>query len=126
MITELFLAFLAGAIIGSKVREVWMHMTFREILKDLGVTESQMRELARRNQIELPDLEPQDRPNLPELEVKLEKIGDMIYAYSVKDDQFLGQGRDRDKLIESLTHNLTNVRVTIAKEHGAELLADKT
>jgi hypothetical protein len=38
------------------------------------------------------------------------------------DDQFLGQGKTREELIEHLKKNLSNVRVIVAEENGAKLI----
>jgi hypothetical protein len=56
------------------------------------------------------------------MEIKLEQHQGVIYAYRIDDGQFLGQGVDRDELIESLKKNLANVRLIIAEEHGAKLI----
>jgi hypothetical protein len=115
--------------IGWKVNEAWMLLSFRTILQELKVSNDQLQKIARDKGIQLtetePDTDSDPGQNLPELEVRLEKIGDQIFAYSLKDDLFLGQGTDRDSLVQRLTENLTNVRVTIAKEHGADLIYTK-
>lgn len=108
-----------GFILGKAAADAYNQMVFREILKDLGVTEQQMRDLAEKNGISV--LKPTE-PELPILEVRLEKIGSVIYAYRKSDDQFLGQGTDRDALVQRLTDNLNNVRVIISKEDGADLI----
>ena len=92
----------------------------KSLLKDLGVSE---RELERVRQQLAKDLEPEsEEPELTELEVKIEKIGTTLYAYELENDQFLAQGRDREELLENLKHNLNNVRITVSKEHGADLI----
>lgn len=112
-----FLGLLIGFWLGRVVTSAITAVTFKEILKDLGVTERQLRELKDRV-----DREDQPDTKLQVLEIKLEQIGSTIYAYRKDNDQFLGQGDDREALIKRLTENLTNVRVIIAKEDGADLL----
>ncbi len=102
-----------------------MALSFREILRDLGVTEQQLRKLARNNDIDLPTENPRDsegEPTLTPMEIKIEEVQGMLYAYRLDNNQFLGQGVDRDQLIDRLKENLTNVRLIIAKEDGADLL----
>jgi hypothetical protein len=115
--------------IGWKVNEAWMLLSFRTILQELKISNDQLVKIARDKGIQLtetdPDPEPESDPGVPALlEVRLEQIDGQIFAYSLKDDQFLGQGTDRDTLVQRLTENLTNVRVIIAKEHGADLIYD--
>jgi len=123
---ELLIITVLAFFVGWKASEFWMLITFKTLLEDLKVSESDLRRVAREKGITLPErIDAKSEPELAELEVRLEKIGDTIYAYSIKDDQFLGQGTDRDTLIQRLTENLTNVRVIIAKEHGADLIYTK-
>ena len=123
---ELLIITVLAFFVGWKASEFWMLITFKTLLEDLKVSESDLRRVAREKGINLPErIDAKSEPELAELEVRLEKIGDTIYAYSIKDDQFLGQGTDRDTLVQRLTENLTNVRVIIAKEHGADLIYTK-
>lgn len=123
---ELLIITVLAFLVGWKASEFWMLITFKTLLEDLKVSESDLRRVAEAKGITLPARpDAKIEPQLAELEVRLEKIGDMIYAYSLKDDQFLGQGTDREALIQRLTENLTNVRITIAKEHGADLIYTK-
>jgi hypothetical protein len=123
---ELLIITVLAFFVGWKASEFWMLITFKTLLEDLKVSESDLRKVAREKGITLPErIDSRSEPQLAELEVRLEKIGDQIFAYSIKDDQFLGQGTDRDSLVQRLTENLTNVRVIIAKEHGADLIYTK-
>ena len=112
-------SFAVGWFLGSKFTSLWLHTTFREILKDLGVTETQLRAMAEKNGVPASQLPTQ---TLPGVEVKLEQINGVIFAFRKDNDQFLGQGPDREQLIQRLTENLTNVRVIISKEDGADYL----
>jgi hypothetical protein len=122
METILNLLIVAG--IGWWAGSAWTAMVlrsgFQKILKELGVTDQQMIKLARDNGIGVESSA--DEPELASVEIKLEQHLGVIYAYRLKDNQFLGQGSDRDELIESLKKNLANVRLIIAEEHGAKLI----
>lgn len=115
-------SFAVGWFLGSKFTSLWLHTTFREILKDLGVTEAQLRTMAEKNGVPISHLPQSAEPQLPVVEVKLEQINGVIFAFRKDNDQFLGQGPDREQLIQRLTENLTNVRVIISKEDGADYL----
>jgi hypothetical protein len=96
---------------------------FQEILRGLGVTERQLKDLMLRQQQQLTDQAPQESTaDLTVVEVRLEQMGDVLYAYRKSDHQFLGQGTDLDTLVDRLNHNLTPCRVVIHKEDGADLL----
>lgn len=118
---EDYILFTLGLVIGFWLGKIVTNaintISFREILKDLNVTEQQLRDL--RRDLDDPDSE---SPAAAVIEVKLEQHGDTIYAYRKDNDQFLGQGPDREALIERLRQNLTNARVVIAKEDGADLI----
>ena len=110
-----------GWAIGSAVTRAWLLWTFRELLKDLGITTDQLQTLARKNGLEIAELEEKSQ-ELPTLEVRIEQHQGVLYAYRKDDDHFLGQGPDREQLIDRLKENLTNVRLIIREEDGAELI----
>lgn len=121
MIFEFIIVFFLGWFLGSKMTSAWLHLTFREILKDLGVTTDQMRSLARKNGVDF--TEPEfEKSSLPVLEVRIEQHEGILFAFRKDTDQFLAQGPDREALVKRLTENLTNVRVIIDKEDGADYL----
>jgi len=96
---------------------------FREILKELGVTERQLNDLMLRQQQQLAGHTSQEpTAELDVVEVRLEQMGDVIYAYRKSDDQFLGQGCDRDSLIQRLNQNLTSCKLVVDVDDGADLL----
>jgi hypothetical protein len=125
METILNLLIVAG--IGWWAGSAWTAMVlrsgFQKILKELGVTNQQMMKLARDNGIGVEEAKPSTaEPELTPVEIKLEQHQGVIYAFRLEDDQFLGQGADREELIESLKKNLKDVRLIIAEEHGARLI----
>lgn len=109
--------------LGNRWATAFHQKIFREILRELGITEQQLKDLMLRQQQQLAGLTPQEpTADLTVVEVRLEQIGDVLYAYRKSDHQFLGQGADQDTLIARLTENLTPCRVVIYKEDGADLL----
>ncbi len=116
---ELILVFVAGVILGHRISSAVSQAAFKKILEELRVSEQDMRDLARRNGIILP--EPAAEPEeLEEIHIKLEQHQGIIYAFRKDTDQFLGQGSDRESLINRLKQNLNNVRLVI--DEGAELI----
>jgi len=109
--------------LGNRWATAFHQKIFREILRELGITEQQLKDLMLRQQQQLAGLTPQEpTADLTVVEVRLEQMGDVLYAYRKSDHQFLGQGRDRDSLIQRLNQNLTPCKVVIDREDGADLL----
>jgi hypothetical protein len=115
---EFFLGFGLGWFIASRITTA-LHLTsFGKILKELGVSNQQLRKLR-----DTADLELDDAVDEPETvcEIKIEQHGDQLYAYRKEDDHFLGQGTDRDSLIARISKEFSGqVRLIIREEDGAE------
>jgi hypothetical protein len=115
---EFFLGFGLGWFIASRITTA-LHLTsFSKILKELGVSNQQLRKLR-----DTVDLELDDAVDEPETvcEIKIEQHGDQLYAYRKEDDHFLGQGTDRDSLIARISKEFSGqVRLIIREEDGAE------
>lgn len=119
---EYIITFIVAFWLGSKLTSIWNRIVYRDLLRDLGVTEKQLRQTASDYGFKLDDEEDPKIPTLTDLEIKLEQHHGIIYAFRLDNDQFLGQGKNREELIDSLKKNLTDVRVIIAEEHGAKLV----
>jgi len=104
--------FIVGYLMGKAVANWTNTLAFREILKDLGIKDSDIQKLRE---------SPAD-DDLDQLEVKIEQHQGQLYAFRLDNDQFLGQGSSREELIESLKGKLNNVRVIVSEEHGAKLI----
>jgi hypothetical protein len=118
---ELLLIFAAGIAIGWRVNDALRTAAIRALLKELGVTDQDLRAAAARHGIILEDA-PDTAADTTVVEVRLEQDRGQIYAYRKSDDTFLGQGTDTDSLIARLNQNLTPCRVVVSKEDGADLL----
>ncbi len=117
---ELILVFVAGVILGHRISSAVSQAAFKKILEELGIREKDMRDLARRNGISLPEPEAAE-PELEEIHIKLEQHQGQIYAFRMDNDGFLGQGKDRDSLIQHLQQRMMNVRLIV--DEGGELIA---
>jgi len=86
-----------GFVIGYKVSEIIHLLSFRRIMRDLKITEQQLREVARDNGIDVPDDRSEEDRELgirETIHIKIEQHGGQIYAYKSDTDEFLGQGTD--------------------------------
>ena len=108
--------------VGFRIAEALHQMAFRKIMQELGIKESQLRDLAKKNGLKLEDEQDSKDPELEIIEVKLEQHQGQIYAFRVDNDQFLGQGQDRESLITALKQRLNNVKLVISEDHGANLI----
>jgi hypothetical protein len=122
MMLELVIVFILGAIIGGRLTHNMMMSATKRLLQDLGIKERDLRRFAEKQGITLPDT-PQDAADeLTVVEITLEQQGNQIFAYRKDDSTFLGQGHDKESLIDAIAHRMKDVRLVIAEEDGAELL----
>ena len=118
------IAFAFGWYAGSWVTTHLLALSFRQILNDLGVKNEQLRKLATDVGIELPavNADTATGDTLVPLEVTIEQHQGVLYAYRKDTKQFLGQGTDREGLIDSISKRMTDVRLIIDQQDGADLL----
>jgi DNA-binding transcriptional MerR regulator len=108
---------------------IFNRMIFREVLKDLGVTKAQVRQLLEQKGVSADELKEfmgeaaadQLQPR-EEIEIKIEQHQGQLYAFRVDNDQFLGQGTDRDSLVARIAETYKNTKFTVTKDQGADLL----
>ena len=120
----IILAFAVGWRLGSWITTQLLSQSFREILKDLGVKNEQLIKLARDVGVEIPAVNASTESGaaLTPVEITLEQHQGVIYAYRKDNQQFLGQGTDRQGLIDSISKRMTDVRLIIDQQDGADLL----
>ena len=118
---ELIITFTIGWILGWKINDVLRTAAIKALLKELGVTDQDLRAAAARNGIEI-SAAPDTAADETVVEVKLEQHEGQIFAYRKSDDTFLAQGTDRDSLIDRLNQTMKPCRILIDKEDGADLL----
>jgi hypothetical protein len=108
---------------GWKISQTWHLFTFKQILQDLSVSNSDLKQLAKDQGIELDSNEEDENSHLPILEVRVEQHPEGLFAYRKADGFFIAMGKDRDTLMKAMVDNLNNVRVVIAKEDGGDLIS---
>lgn len=118
---EWIIVFFVGWILGSMFTKMWMALSFRDILKDLGVTEQQLRNLAAKNNIPLRSEHPE--PELREIDIVVEQHNDCLFAYRSEDRQFMAQGRTEQELLDHLKSRFKDVRLRV--QSGSELLVNR-
>jgi hypothetical protein len=125
---EYILIALVAFVIGWKISNWISAVAFKEILEDLGVSNEKLEQMIREkySNNNSTDTTVNDGVKLDVMEIKIEEHEGRLYAYRVADNRFLAQGADRESLIESLTQNLTNVRLIVSEDHGSKLLTKET
>ncbi len=118
---ELLIAMITGGIIGYKISQAIHLLSFKKVLEDLGVGQRQLRDLAERNGIEIPEDAAESEP-AAEHEIVIEQHGEQLYAYKI-DGEFLAQGPDKDALVRRIAERFKNVRFTVTE--GQEFLQEK-
>jgi hypothetical protein len=118
------IAFAFGWYAGSWITTHLLALSFRQILKDLGVKDQQLIKLAQDVGVDLPEavVNTPARDQLTPLEIILEQHQGVLYAYRKDNKQFLGQGTDQTTLVDSISKRMTDVRLIIDQQDGADLL----
>ena len=114
------LIFAAGAYLGYKVNELLMAHIFRKMLDDAGITTNQLNQFSDHWKAKLGTED--DSVTLDLVEVKIEKVNDQLFAFHVGSDEFIAQGRTKEDLLAAIEQRMTNVKLVISPEHGADFV----
>ena len=117
---EIILIFAAGAFVGYRVANAFMMIAFKKMAEEAGLTANDLKKFADHHAQELGIN--QDENGYDVVEIKVEQHGDALYVFRKDNDQFLGQGTDKEDLIRRLGEKLKNVRLVIDQDDGAELI----
>ena len=113
--------FALGFWAGQKVASAFHIKLFKMILEDLKITNSDLIKVARKTGAGFitPEqdakLTAAEEADLEKIEIKVEKHGEMLYAFRKDNDQFLGQGSTREQLIDAMAQRLKNVHCTVVE-----------
>lgn len=117
--------FSVGWFLSAKVNRELMGRAFAEILKDLNIDETNLRSLADKYGMKVTKVEKDEatEEDLEVIEVKIEEHHGELYAFRKSDDKFLGQGANREELIERLKHEFSGtVKMVVREADGANLI----
>lgn len=118
--------FALGFYAGHKLASAFHIRLFKMILEDLKISNEDLIRVARNNAAEFitPEQEQKlkdiEQAGLEKIEIKVEKHGEMLYAFRKDNDQFIGQGTSREDLIEAMAQRLRNVHCTVVE--GSEYM----
>ena len=124
LLIEYVIVFSLGWYLGSKVTGYIQMKVFQQVLLDLKIDHKDLIRVARKDateimQTQLDELESQvnaaDVSTLEQIDIKVEKHSNTLYAFRKDNDQFLGQGSTKDELIEAMSQRMKNVRLTVVE-----------
>jgi hypothetical protein len=116
------LAFLIGCLVGIfvgwKINDRFHTSLTTDLLKTVGVSESDLRQAITKLQ-----RDSSEDAELPRVEVRIEEVDGGLYAYRIDTQEFLGQGTDQTTLIDRIKEvNKTNFILVVSQSNGADLL----
>lgn len=118
---ELAIVFALGWYTGGKITAFIHVKKFKMILEDSKVSDKDLINVARRTGAEFitPEQEAKfkelEDDGLEQIDIKVEKHSDTLYAFRKDNDQFLGQGSTREDLIEAMSKRMKNVRLIVVE-----------
>lgn len=121
LVIEYLIVFALGWFIGSRITGFFQLQVFKQILIDLKIDNKDLIRVARKGapeiiQQQLDQLESHvDAAGLEQIDIKVEKHNDTLYAYRKDTNEFLGQGSSKDDLIAAMAHRVKNVRLTVVE-----------
>lgn len=121
----LIIVFIVAFYLGYKLQEKIMFFTMAEMFKKAGITNKELDKFIGHWKDEM-DTEESDETHDENgyeiVPIKLEKHGEVIYAFRKDNDQFLGQGDSKESLIKRLGEKAIGIRMVIDEGDGAELI----
>ena len=121
ILIEYAIMFALGWWLGSKITGHLQLLLFKQILTDLNISNADLVRVARKTGADFitPEqeatLKAAEEADLEQIEIKVEKHGEMLYAFRVDNDQFLGQGTTKESLVDAMAQRLKNVRCTVVE-----------
>ena len=106
--------------VGFKVNEKIMYITFGKMMKEAGITNKELDKFI--NHWAPGMLEGPEAVDQSDIEIRLERHNDVIYAFRKDNEEFLGQGQDQDELFKRIAERFHDVKFVLRQADGAELL----
>ena len=115
------LLFALAFYLGFKFNEKIMYLTFSKMLKDAGVTNKELDKFINHWAPEL-GIEREEVTDEDRIEIKVERHGEVLYAFRKDNNQFLGQGTDIDALSKIIADRFRDANFILRSGDGAELV----
>ena len=129
---ELFIGIVLGAMAGFFVAQYMYLGALQQLLQRLDIKEADLRRVAEEMGLDIAKPEPETVEVDGEVfeydvyvEVRVEKLGDTLYAYNDETNEFLAQERDPALLVERLSQLFpTRTRVNVDPANGGKYLQE--
>ena len=125
---ELIIVAVISFYMGAKIKGLIMIMTFRKLLRDLGIKEQHLRSFALKHGIELSEPDSPQEPAAAaaedRTEIRIEQHQGQLFAWRVSDGTFMAQGADREGLFRSLEARFGASSWIVKKDEGADLIRE--
>lgn len=120
--TLIAVAVVAG-LVGYRIADHLHKSVLADLLERAGVTPEKLEQVMAdlKKEVEGDEAAEQEFPNL---EVTIEQHSNTLYAFRKDNNQFLGQGKDREELIKMISEKVSNVTLVIAEADGAQLIKE--
>ena len=113
--------FALGGWVGYKINDFIIKTTFAKMIEQAGLSDQDLNKFINHWSPQFEE-EMATEDDTVTLDITLEKQGDMIYAYRKDNSKFIGQGRDKDELVQVLSKDFPGVTLQVRKEDGGTLL----
>ena len=107
--------------LGFKFNEKIMYLTFSKMLKDAGISNKELDKFINHWAPEL-GIESEADNDGDRIEIKVERHGEVLYAFRKDNNQFLAQGADIEALTKIVAERFSNVNFILRSGDGAELV----
>lgn len=129
---ELFIGIVLGAMAGFFVAQYMYLGALQQLLQRLDIKEADLRRVAEEMGLDIAKPEPETVEVDGEVfeydvyvEVRVEKLGDTLYAYNDETNEFLAQERDPALLVERLSQLFpSRTRVNVDPANGGKYLQE--
>lgn len=119
-----------GTIFGFRAAQRFYITAFRKLLEVLNVSRQDLIQAVKKTagpelliQIEEIEAAQRSEPQAQQhIEIRVERVGEQLYAYRMDNDVFVGQGGTPDDLIARIAESYKNTKFTVPKDHGAEFM----
>lgn len=115
------LIFAVGVYCGYKLNELLMAHVVRNMMDDAGITTKQLEKFSDHWKAQLGQ-EEDHSVTLEIVEVKIERVNDQLFAFHLDSNEFIAQGKTKEDLLAAIELRMTNVKLAISPEHGAEFV----
>lgn len=120
---EYLICFIVGAYLGWRASEYLAQRVLADIFKEFNIDEAKLRAMAKKNGIDLSQPEAPTEELITEVEVKVEQHHGVLYAFRKSDDKFMGQGANRDELVQRIAEDVRGtLNMIVHEEDGAALI----